>query len=310
MASLVLAEHNNSTLSEATARAVTAARHLGEPVHVLIAGSGCGGAADEAVLLQGVDTVVVADDPRYAHMLAEPVAMLILSLASGYASVLAPATANGKNILPRVAALLDVPQISDVTRILSPDHFERPAYAGSVIETVAAPDGKKVLTVRVSAFAPAPSGGAALMVSIPPAADPGLSEFLDETPALSGRPELSSAKIVVAGGRGLHTAENFHHLERIADKLGAAVGASRAAVDAGFAANACQIGQTGQSVAPDLYLALGISGAIQHLAGIKDAKVIVAINKDEEAPIFGIADYGLVADLFQALPELELALGK
>ena len=310
MAALVLAEHNNASLNEATAKAVTAALQISTPVHVLVAGADCAQAAAEAAKLQGVETVLVADDPRYANLLAEPTAELILSRASSYEAIVAPATANGKNILPRVAARLDVPQISEVIAIPSPDVFRRPIYAGNAIETVEAKGFKKVVTVRVSAFAAAQAGGNAKIETIPAADDPHVSRFVGENLTRSERPELTGAKIVISGGRGLQSKENFALIERIADRLGAAVGASRAAVDAGFVPNDRQVGQTGKVVAPELYIAVGISGAIQHLAGMKESKVIVAINKDEGAAIFSVADYGLVADLFEALPEFEKALGQ
>jgi len=310
MAALVLAEHNNASLNEATAKAVTAALQISTPVHVLVAGADCAQAAAEATKLQGVETVLVADDPRYANLLAEPTAELILSRASSYEAIVAPATANGKNILPRVAARLDVPQISEVIAIPSPDVFRRPIYAGNAVETVEAKGFKKVVTVRVSAFAAALESGNAKIENIPPADDPHVSRFVGETLTRSERPELTGAKIVISGGRGLQSKENFALIERIADRLGAAVGASRAAVDAGFVPNDRQVGQTGKVVAPELYIAVGISGAIQHLAGMKESKVIVAINKDEGAAIFSVADYGLVADLFEALPEFEKALGQ
>jgi electron transfer flavoprotein alpha subunit len=310
MAALVLAEHNNASLNEATAKAVTAALQISTPVHVLVAGADCAHAAEQAAKLQGVERVLVADDPRYANLLAEPAAELILSLASSYEAIVAPATANGKNILPRVAARLDVPQISEVIAVQSPEVFRRPIYAGNAIEIVDAKGLQKVVTVRVSAFAAAPAGGNATIETISPAADPHLSRFVGENLSRSERPELTGAKIVISGGRGLQSKENFALIERIADRLGAAVGASRAAVDAGFVPNDRQVGQTGKVVAPELYIAVGISGAIQHLAGMKDSKVIVAINKDEGAAIFGVADYGLVADLFEALPEFEKALGQ
>jgi len=310
MAALVLAEHNNASLNEATAKAVTAALLISAPAHVLVAGSDCAKAAEEAAKLQGVETVLVADDPRYANMLPEPVAELILARASAYDAIVAPATANGKNILPRVAARLDVPQISEIIAVQSPDVFRRPIYAGNAVETVEAKGFKKVVTVRVSAFAPAAAGGNAKIEAVGPEADPALSRFVGETLTRSERPELTGAKIVISGGRGLQSKENFVLIERIADRLGAAVGASRAAVDAGFVPNDRQVGQTGKVVAPELYIAVGISGAIQHLAGMKDSKVIVAINKDEGAAIFSIADYGLVADLFEALPAFEKALGQ
>jgi len=310
MAALVLAEHNNSSLNEATAKAVTAASQISPPVHVLVAGADCAKAAEQAARLQGVETVLIADDARYANLLPEPTAALILSLASAYDAILAPATANGKNVLPRVAAKLDVPQVSEIIAVQSPDVFRRPIYAGNAVEIVEAKGFKKVVTVRVSAFAAAPAGGNAAIKAIAPAADPQVSRFVGENLTRSERPELTGAKIVISGGRGLQSKENFALIERIADKLGAAVGASRAAVDAGFVPNDRQVGQTGKVVAPELYIAVGISGAIQHLAGMKDSKVIVAINKDEGAAIFNIADYGLVADLFEALPEFEKALGQ
>ena len=310
MPSLVLAEHNNRTLSDATAKTVTAALALGTPVHVLVAGHDSTPVAAAAAHLEGVEAVIVADNPLYAHPLAETIAALILTLAERYDAFLAPATSNGKNVLPRVAAFLDVPQISEITKVLAPDTFERPIYAGSAIQTVRAPAGKKVITVRPTGFAAAGPGGYALIVTVPPGPDPALSFFAGETLSPSDHPALASAKIVISGGRGLQTKGNFKLLERIADRLQAAIGASRAAVDGGFLPNDCQIGQTGKVVAPDLYIAAGISGAHQHVAGIKDAKIIVAINKDEEAPIFQIADYGLVADLFQALPELDAELAK
>ena len=309
MPALVLAEHNNSSLNEATAKTVTAALQISTPVHVLVAGSDCSRVAQQAAALKGVETVLVADDTRYANLLAEPTAELVVSLSSTYDAVVAPATANGKNVLPRVAARLDVPQISEIIAIQSPDVFRRPIYAGNAVETVEAKGFRKVITVRVSAFAAAPTGGNAAIKAIPPVADPSVSRFVGENLTRSDRPELTGAKIVISGGRGLQSKENFVLIERIADRLGAAVGASRAAVDAGFVPNDRQVGQTGKIVAPELYIAVGISCAIQHLAGMKDAKVIVAINKDEGAAIFNVADYGLVADLFEALPELEKALG-
>ena len=310
MTALVLAEHDNGSLNEATAKAVTAALAISGSVHVLVAGSGCGAAAEQTAKLQGVATVLVADDPRYANMLPEPTAELILSKAAAYDAIVAPATANGKNILPRVAARLDVPQISEVIAVESPDVFRRPIYAGNAVETVEAKGFQKVVTVRVSAFAAAAASGSAKIETVSPADDPKLSRFVDENLTRSERPELTGAKIVISGGRGLQSKENFVLIERIADRLGAAVGASRAAVDAGFVPNDRQVGQTGKVVAPELYIAVGISGAIQHLAGMKDSKVIVAINKDEGAAIFNVADYGLVADLFEALPEFEKALGQ
>jgi electron transfer flavoprotein alpha subunit len=308
MATLVLAEHDNRSLDEATAKTVTAATRISTPVHVLVAGAGCEGIAQAAAKLSGVEKVLLADDAAYAKFLAEPVAELVLSLSQSYDAILAPATANGKSILPRVAARLDVPQVSEIVAVESPDVFLRPIYAGNAIQKVQAKGYKKIVTVRMSAFAAAGPGGSAAVQRIPAAADPGLSRFVSENLTRSERPELTAAKIVISGGRGLQSKENFALIERIADKLGAAVGASRAAVDAGFVPNDRQVGQTGKVVAPELYIAVGISGAIQHLAGMKDSKIIVAINKDESAAIFGVADYGLVADLFEALPELERAL--
>ena len=310
MTSLVIAEHDNKTLNEATAKTVTAAAAVSTPVHVLVAGEGCAGVADAAAKLAGVEKVLLADDARYGRMLAEPMEALILSLADGYEAILAPATTAGKNYLPRVAARLDVPQVSEILKVVAPDTFERPIYAGNAIATVKAPDGKKVITVRPTAFPAAEASGDAPVEKIAAAPDPGLSKFAGEALSQSDRPELASAKIVISGGRGLGSAENFHLLDSIAGKLHAAIGASRAAVDAGYVPNDYQVGQTGKVVAPDLYIAVGISGAIQHLAGMKDSKVIAAINKDGEAPIFQIADVGLVADLFQALPELDAELAK
>jgi electron transfer flavoprotein alpha subunit len=305
MATLLVAEHVNTALKDATAKALTAARALGGEVHVLVAGKGCRPAAEAAAQLDGVAKVLLADEATYDHMVAEPVAALIVSLAGGYAAILAPATTTGKNILPRVAALLDVMQVSDITKVLAPDTFERLIYAGSAVQTVRSRDAKKVITVRTSTFAATPAGGATAPI------EPGLSRFVGEELSKSERPELTSARIIISGGRAMQSRENFtKYIEPIADKLGAAVGASRAAVDAGYAPNDWQVGQTGKVVAPELYVAVGISGAIQHLAGMKDSKVIVAINKDEEAPIFQVADYGLVADLFKALPELTDELSK
>ena len=310
MTSLVIAEHDNKTLKEQTAKAVTAAAQLGAPVHVLVAGQDAGAVADAAAKLAGVEKVLLADDAQYAKLVAESVEALILSLADKYDAILAPATTNGKNYLPRVAAKLDVPQISEILKVVSPDTFERPIYAGNAIQTVQAPEGKKVITVRTTAFKAAEATGSASVEKISAAADPGISKFVGEELSKSERPELTSAKIVISGGRGMQSGDNFHLLDKIADKLHAAVGASRAAVDAGFVPNDYQVGQTGKVVAPELYIAVGISGAIQHLAGMKDSKVIAAINKDEEAPIFQVADYGLVADLFKALPEMEAELTK
>src|SRR5579863_8249842 len=310
MAALVLAEHNNESLDEATAKTVSAATTVSRPIHILIAGTNCRSAAERAQAISGVEKVLVADDPRYAGFLAEPVAALVLSLASSYDAILAPATANGKNVLPRVAAMLDVPQLSDIIAVESPDVFKRPIYAGNAIQKIKVSGFKKVITVRIAAFSASPAGGRAVIENIGPAGDPGLSRVIAESTSRSERPELTAAKVVISGGRGLQSKDNFILIERIADKLGAAVGASRAAVDAGFIPNDHQVGQTGKIVAPELYIAVGISGAIQHLAGMKDSKVIVAINKDENAPIFGVADFGLVADLFQVVPELTEAIGK
>ena len=305
---LILADHDNASLKPATAHAVTAASKLGGDVHILVAGRNAAPAAERAAKLAGVAKVLLADDAAYEHALAEPVAALLVSLASGYSHVLAAATSVGKNVLPRVAALLDMAMISDITAVVSSDTFERPIYAGNAIATVQSADAVKVITVRTTGFEAASTGNAAPVESVAAAADPGLSGFVSAELSKSERPELTSARIVISGGRGMQSGDNFHLLEAIADKLGAAVGASRAAVDAGFVPNDYQVGQTGKIVAPDLYVAVGISGAIQHLAGMKDSKVIVAINKDEEAPIFQVADYGLVADLFKALPELQQAL--
>lgn len=310
MTALVLAEHDNSALNEATRRTVTAAAALGGDVDILVAGADCGAVADVAAGIAGVRNVLVCDDEVHRHMLAENCAGLAVSLMGDYDAFLAPATTNGKNIAPRIAALLDVAQISEITGIVSASSFERPIYAGNAIETVESGQDKNVITVRTTAFAAAPDGGATGIKPIAASADSGLSRFAGEELSQSDRPELSSAKIVISGGRGMGSAESFAMLDRIADRLGAAVGASRAAVDAGYVPNEYQVGQTGKMVAPELYIAVGISGAIQHLAGMKDSRVIVAINKDEEAPIFQVSDYGLVADLFQALPELEAELDK
>ena len=311
MPTLLLAEHDNKTLRDATAKALTAAIQLGAEVHVLVAGAGCKAVADAAAKLDGVGKVLLVDAAPYEHMLAEPVAALVVSLAGGYDAIVAPATTMGKNVLPRVAALLDVTQVSDVTKIIAPDTFERPIYAGNAIQTVKSSEPKKVLTIRTAGFSAAGEGGSAPVEAVNAAADPGNSSFVGEELSKLDRPELTSAKIIISGGRAMQNRENFtKYIEPVADKLGAAVGASRAAVDAGYAPNDWQVGQTGKIVAPELYIAVGISGAIQHLAGMKDSKVIVAINKDEEAPIFQVADYGLVADLFQALPELAEELGK
>lgn len=311
MTVLLLAEHDNTNLKDATAKALTAAAALGGDVHVLVAGSNCKAVADAAAKLNGVAKVLLADNAAYAHDLAEPVAALIVSLAPNYDAFVAPSTSRGKNVMPRVAALLDVMQVSEILKVVAPDTFERPIYAGNAIQTVKSKDAKKVITVRTSTFQATGEGGSAAVESVNAAADPGVSSFVGEAVSKSERPELTSAKIIISGGRAMANAENFgKYIEPVADKLGAAMGASRAAVDAGYAPNDWQVGQTGKVVAPDLYIAVGISGAIQHLAGMKDSKVIVAINKDEEAPIFQVADYGLVADLFQALPELASELDK
>ncbi len=309
MAILLLAEHDNATLSDQTAKTLTAATQIGGDVTVLVAGSNAKPAADEAAKLAGVSKVLLADDAAYANQLAEPLAALIVSLSDAYDVIIAPATASAKNVLPRVAALLDVAQVSEIIEVISADTFKRPIYAGNAIQTVQASDAKKVITVRTSTFAPAQAGGSSSVETLAAAENPALSSFVSDALASSDRPELTSAKIIISGGRALGSSEKFKEvILPVADKLGAAVGASRAAVDAGYAPNDWQVGQTGKVVAPQLYIAAGISGAIQHLAGMKDSKVIVAINKDEEAPIFQVADYGLVADLFDALPELEKAL--
>ncbi len=311
MAVLLLAEHSNDALNPVTAKALTVAAALGGDVHVLVAGAGCQPAAEAAAKLQGVSKVLVADAPQLANQLAEELAPLIVNLMSSYDAVVAASTARGKNVLPRVAALLDVMQISDITAVKSPDTFERPIYAGNAIQTVQSTDAKKVITVRTAAFASAGEGGSAAIEAVSAPAAAGLTTFEKAEIAKSDRPELAAAKIVISGGRGMQSGENFtKYIEPVADRLGAAMGASRAAVDAGFVPNDYQVGQTGKVVAPELYIAVGISGAIQHLAGMKDSKVIVAINKDGEAPIFQVADYGLVADLFQALPELDAELQK
>lgn len=310
MTSLVIAEHNNSALNDATAKTVTAAKQLGGDVHILVAGEKCGAVAEAAAKLDGVAKVLVADNALYGHKLAEPLAALVVAQAGAYDAILSPATTVGKNFMPRVAALLDVAQISEIIAVHGPDTFERPIYAGNAIQTVKSSDPKKVITVRTTTFAAAGAGGSAAIEEISAAENPGLSDYVGEELTKSERPELTAAKVIISGGRGMQSGENFAMLERIADKLGAAVGASRAAVDAGFVPNDYQVGQTGKVVAPELYIAVGISGAIQHLAGMKDSKIIVAINKDEEAPIFQVADYGLVADLFKAIPELEEELGK
>ncbi|WP_407148919.1 electron transfer flavoprotein subunit alpha/FixB family protein [Bradyrhizobium sp. ORS 86] len=312
MTTLLIAEHHHETLKDSTNKALTAASQLGGDVHVLIAGGqGTKAAAEAASKLNGVKKVLVAEGAAYEHDLAEPLAALIVSLAGSYDAIVAPATSRFKNVMPRVAALLDVMQVSEIIKVVAPDTFERPIYAGNAIQTVKSKDAKKVITVRTSTFAATGEGGSAAIENAAAAADPGLSSFIGEEVAKSDRPELTSAKIIVSGGRAMQSRENFtKYIEPLADKLGAGVGASRAAVDAGYAPNDWQVGQTGKVVAPELYVAIGISGAIQHLAGMKDSKVIVAINKDEDAPIFQVADYGLVADLYQAVPELTEALGK
>jgi len=309
MTILLIAEHDNETLSDQTNKALTAAKEIGGDVHLLVAGKDAKAAADAAAKLDGVAKVLLADDASLDQQLAEPMAALIVSLADAYDTLIAPATTNGKNTMPRVAALLDVMQVSDIIAVESADTFKRPTYAGNAIQTVQATDAKKVITVRTASFAAAGEGGSASVETVSAAADPGLSSFVSTELSGGDRPELTSAKIIISGGRALGSSEKFQEvILPVADKLGAAVGASRAAVDAGYAPNDWQVGQTGKVVAPDLYIACGISGAIQHLAGMKDSKVIVAINKDEEAPIFQVADYGLVADLFEVLPELEKAL--
>src|SRR3954465_7820317 len=311
MTTLLLAEHDNKTLKDATHKALTAAKALGADVHVLVAGKGCRPVAEAAAKLDGVKKVLLADGAAYEHMLAEPVAALVLSLAPGYDAIVAAATTTGKNVMPRIAALLDVMQVSDIVKVIAPDTFERLIYAGNAIQTVRSKDKIKVITVRTSTFQATGEGGSAPIEEVAAVADPGISTFVGEELSKSERPELTSAKIIISGGRAMQSRENFtKYIEPVADKLGAAVGASRAAVDAGYAPNDWQVGQTGKVVAPELYIAVGISGAIQHLAGMKDSKVIVAINKDEEAPIFQVADYGLVADLYQALPELVQELDK
>jgi electron transfer flavoprotein alpha subunit len=312
MTTLLLAEHAEGVLKDATAKALTAAKAIGTDVHVLVAGHSVRSVAEAAAQLEGVSKVLLADDPAYEHLLGEPIAALVVSLAPGYECVVTPATTTGKNVMPRVAALLDVMQVSDIINVISADTFERLIYAGNAVQTVRSRDRIKVITVRTSTFtATGKASGAAPIEDIPAASDPGISAFVGEELSASERPELTSAKIIISGGRAMQSRENFaKYIEPLADKLGAAIGASRAAVDAGYAPNDWQVGQTGKVVAPELYIAVGISGAIQHLAGMKDSKVIVAINKDEDAPIFQIADYGLVADLYQALPELTAELGK
>ena len=309
MKTLVVAEHDNASLKAATLNAVAAAQAMGGEIDIVVAGAACDAAAAAAAQLPGVNKVVCADNAAYEHQLAENVSLLIAELGEGYDNILAASTPNGKNIMPRVAALLDVGQISDIISVEGGDTFKRPIYAGNVIATVQSSDPKKVITVRTTAFDSGPAeGGNATLEACAAVHDAGVSRFIREEVAVSDRPELTSASVVISGGRGMQNGDNFSLLEGIADKLNAAIGASRAAVDAGFVPNDYQVGQTGKIVAPDLYIAVGISGAIQHLAGMKDSKVIVAINKDEDAPIFQVADYGLVADLFEALPELEAAI--
>lgn len=309
MSTLVIAEHDNNSLKVSTLNAVAAAQVMGGEIDILVAGANCGAVATAAAAVPGIGKVLVADNAVYEHQLAENVSLLIAEVAAGYDNILAPATPNCKNFLPRVAALLDVAQISDITSVESADTFQRPIYAGNVIATVQSSDAKKVITVRTTAFdGVAAEGGSAVIEALDVVHDAGTSSFVGEEVVVSERPELTAASVVISGGRGMQNGENFKLLDGIADKLGAAIGASRAAVDAGFVPNDMQVGQTGKIVAPDLYIAVGISGAIQHLAGMKDSKVIVAINKDEDAPIFQVADYGLVADLFDALPELEAQL--
>jgi electron transfer flavoprotein alpha subunit len=309
MSTLILAEHDNQTLKPATLSAVTAAQQMGGDIHIVVAGADCAAVATEAAAVAGVSKVLLADNAAYAHHLAENVSLLVAELGAGYDAIIATATASAKNIMPRVAALLDVAQISEIMSVESVDTHKRPIYAGNVIATVQSSDAKKVITVRGTSFDPAPAqGGSASIEAVSSVHDAGISTFVKEEVAVSDRPELTAASAVISGGRGMQNGENFALLDGIADKLNAAIGASRAAVDAGFVPNDMQVGQTGKIVAPDLYIAVGISGAIQHLAGMKDSKVIVAINKDEDAPIFQVADYGLVSDLFTALPELEAAL--
>ena len=309
MTTLLIAEHDNNNISDSVRKAITAAKEIGETVDILVAGKDCNSVADDAAKISGVNKVLICDNEIYSKHLAEPYADLIVSLADNYNTFIAPAATTSKNYMPRVAALLDVPQVSDIISVIDNQTFEHPIYAGNAIETVKLLSEKKVITVRATAFQASEDQETADIEVIDSAANPGLSEYISEELTESDRPELTSAKIIISGGRGMQSGDNFTLLETIADKLGAAVGASRAAVDAGFVPNDYQVGQTGKVVAPELYIAVGISGAIQHLAGMKDSKIIVAINKDEEAPIFQVADYGLVADLFKAIPELETALG-
>ena len=311
MSVLLIAEHDNAGLKPATLNAVTAAKAIGGDLAVLVAGQSCRPAAEATAAIPGVAKVLLADDPAYANKLAENLAKLVVALAGSYTHIVAPATSSGKNFMPRVAAMLDVAQISDISAVESPDTFVRTIYAGNALATVQSPDKIKVVTVRMTGFDAAPAtGGSAPIEAVAAVGEAGLSKFVGQELSKTERPELTSARIVVSGGRGMQSGDNFKLLEAVADRLHAAVGASRAAVDAGFVPNDYQVGQTGKVVAPDLYIAVGISGAIQHLAGMKDSKVIVAINKDEDAPIFQVADYGLVADLFQAVPELTKELSK
>ena len=309
MSNLVIVEHDNNEVHAATLHAVTAAQQIGGDIDLLVAGENCGAVAEAAAKIAGVSTVKVADDARFGHHLAENLASLIVEQASGYSHILASATTFGKNVMPRAAALLDVAQISDITDVVSADTFVRPIYAGNALATVQSADATKVITVRTIKFEPAAAeGGSASVEQVSGGADSGLSSWVSQAVSDSDQVDLASAKIVVSGGRGMQSGDNFAMLHAVADKLGAAVGASRAAVDSGFVPNELQVGQTGKVIAPDLYIAVGISGAIQHLAGMKESKVIVAINNDSEAPIFQVADYGLVADLFEAVPELDAAL--
>ena len=310
MAVLLIAEHDNASIKDATHKALTAAAQMGGDVHVLVAGNNAGAAAAQAAKLDGVKKVLHVDSSTLERPLAEPMAALIVSLAPAYEHIVAASTGNGKNFMPRVAALLDVMQVSDISEVKSADTFVRLIYAGNAVQTVQSTDPRKVITVRTASFPATGEGGSAEVVKVDAVADPGLSSYQGENLSKSDRPELTSAKIVVSGGRGMQNGDNFKLLDSVASKLNAAVGASRAAVDAGYVPNDYQVGQTGKVVAPDLYIAVGISGAIQHLAGMKDSKIIVAINKDEEAPIFQVADYGLVADLFTAVPELDAELAK
>ena len=311
MATLVITDHNNSELAGATYNVVTAASKLGADIHLLVAGKGCAGVADAAAKIPGVAKVLLAEDDSYEHFLGEPLSDLVVKLAADYDAVMTAATTIGKNFMPRAAALMDLQQISEISDVIDADTFVRPIYAGNAMATVKSSDPKKMITVRATAFDKAEAeGGSAEVSAIDSAGDPGLSSFVGQDLSMSERPELTAARVIVSGGRGMASGENFHLVEAVADQIGAGVGASRAAVDAGYVPNDYQVGQTGKIVAPELYIAVGISGAIQHLAGMKDSKVIVAINKDEEAPIFQVADYGLVADLFKALPELAEELAK